>query len=200
MGITLSLNIALLLVTLFTGAALAVFAWLTYRLSKRVTERRYSPVLELYPIGPPKTGSFEHQGFRYDGVKWEVSLVNPGDVPIWVDNISISMQVTQRYSSEEEVWAGIGGLCELLDDQGNILVDRAIGVNGNSQRKITVLVCHEDKMPEQHKLFKAGDTTMIQIGLLQRGVRGRPTGWLIERSDKFRLPEKFGKEIIARIF
>ena len=197
MDATLSVNIATLVVALFTGVALAVFAGFTYKLSKRVTERRYSPVLEVYPIGSPETGSFEQGRFRYHGVKWQISLVNSGDVPIWVDNINISMQVTQRYGSEEEVWTGIGRLCELVDEKGSILDDRAISVNGNNQCRITVFMCHEDKTPEQHKLFRAGDTTMMQIGLLQRGKGGRPTGWLIEPSDRFRLPEKFGKEPIA---
>ena len=199
MDATLSLDIATLVVTAFTGVALAVFAWWTYRLSKNITQRRYSPVLELYSIGSPEAGSFEQSGTRYHGVKWQISLVNPGDVPIWVDNIDLSMQVTQRYDSEEEVWTGVGGLCDLLDDQGNILVDRAIGVNGNSQRKITVFLCHEDKRPEQHKLFKPGDVTTMRIELLQRGRGDRPTGWLMERSDKFRLPEKFSKEPIAHL-
>lgn len=194
-----SLNVVTLAVTFFTGVALAVFAWFTYRLSKRVTERRYSPVLEVYPIGSPETGSFEQEGYRYHGVKWQVCLVNSGDVPIWVDNIDISMQVTRFYESEEGTWTSVAKLCELIDEEGNILTDRAIGVNGNSQRKITVFMCHEDKMPEQHKLFKAGDTTMMQIELLQRGKGGRPTGWLIERSDRFRLPEKFSKEPIASL-
>lgn len=193
------LEITTLVVTSLTGAALAAFAWLTYKLSKSITRRRYTPILEVYPIGPPETGSFEQNGVKYHGVKWQVSLVNSGEIPILVDNISITMQVTQRYGSEEEVWTGIGKLCDLLDEESSILIDRAIGINGNSHRKITVFVCREDKVKEEHKLFKAGDTTMIQIELLQRGKGSRPTGWLIERSDRFKLPEKFGKEIIARL-
>ena len=107
--------------------------------------------------------------------------------------------MTQRRNSEEEVWTSIGKLCDLLDEEGNILIDRAIGVNGNSHRKITVFVCREDTMREEHRLFKAGDMTMMQIELLQKGKGSRPTGWLIERSDRFQLPEKFGKETIARL-
>jgi len=62
-----------------------------------------------------------------------------------------------------------------------------------------VFICHEDVTPEQHRLFKAGDTTQMQFEILQRGTHGRPTGWLIERSDRFRVPEKFSKEPIARV-
>lgn len=193
------LEIATLVVTSLTGAALAAFAWLTYKLSRSITRRRYSPVLEVYPIGPPETGSFEQNGIKYHGVKWQVSLVNSGEVPILINSISITMQVTKQNGSEEETWTGIGRLCDLLDEDGNMLIDRAIVVNGNSHRRISVFVCHEDTMKEEHKLFKTGDITMMQIELLQTGKGGRPTGWLIERSDRFRLPEKFGKEIIARL-
>ncbi len=199
MGMAISLDIATLAVTFLTGVALAAFAWLTYRLSKSITQRRYSPVLEVYPIGSPETGSFDHKGFIFHGVRWQLSIVNSGDVPIWVDNISISMLVTRPYKSEEDTWAGIGKLCELYDEKGDILADRALAVNGNSQRKIIILMCHEDKAPEKHKMFKAGDATVMQIELLQRGMRGRPTGWLIERSDRFELPEKFSKEPILRL-
>ncbi len=193
------LEIATLVVTSLTGAALAAFAWLTYKLSKSITRSRYSPVLEVYPVGPPETGSFKQDDIKYQGVKWQVSLVNSGDVPIWIDSISIAMQVTHRYGSEEETWTGIGKLCDLLDEEGNMLTDRAIGVNGNSHRRVNIFVCRDDTTKEEHKLFKAGDTTMIQIELLQRGKGSRPTGWLIERSDRFQLPEKFGKETIARL-
>lgn len=187
------MDIATLIVTFLMGAALAVFAWLTYRLSRSITQRRYSPIIELYPVGPPETGSFEQNGVSFHGVKWQLCLINSGDVPIWVDNIGISIQVTRLHESEEGVWTGIGKLCEFYDEEGNILADRAIGVNGNSQRKITVFMCHEDVTPERHRLFKAGDATQMQFELLQRGTRGRPMGWLIERSDRFRVPEKFGK-------
>jgi hypothetical protein len=196
MDTALSLRIATLGVTFLTGAALAVFAWLTYRLSKSITQRRYSPILEVYPIGSPETGSFEQNGLRFHGVRWRLSLVNSGDVPIWTDNINISIQVTRLYEAEESVWAGIGKLCEIYDDEGNLLAERAVGVNGNSHRIITVFLCHEDAVPEQHKLFKAGDTTQMQFELLQRGMPTRPTGWLIQRSDRFRVPDTFSKKPI----
>lgn len=199
MNTTSGMEIATLVVTSLTGVALAAFALLTYKLSRSITKRRYSPVLEVYSISPPETGNFEQNRIKYHGVKWQVSLVNSGEVPIWIDSISISMQVTQQYGSEEETWTGIGRLCDLLDEESNVLIDRAIGVNGNSHRKITVFICHRDKMKEEHKLFKTGDITMIQIELLQKGKGRRPTGWLIEKSDRFRIPEKFDKEIIARL-
>lgn len=195
----LSLDIATLVVTCLAGAALAVFAWLTYRLSRSITQRRYLPVLEVYSVGSPETGSFEQNGVKFHGVKWRLCLINSGDVPIWVDNITVSIQATRLYEPEEGVWTGIGRLCELYDEKGNTLADRAIGINGNSQRIITVFMCHEDVTPEQHRLFKAGDTTQMQFELLQRGMHGRPTGWLIQRSDRFRVPERFGKEPIARL-
>lgn len=192
-------EIATLIVAFFTGAAVAVFAWLAYKLSRSITRRQYSPVLEVYPLNPPETGSFEQNGIKYQGIKWQISLVNSGESPIWIDNIGVTMQVTQRHNSEEETWTSIGKLCDLLNEASEILIDRAICINGNSHCKITVFVCHEDKVKEEHRLFKAGDITMMQIELLQRGKGDRPTGWLIERSDRFKLPEKFGKEPIVRL-
>ncbi len=114
MNTTSAMEIATLVVTSLTGVALAVFALLTYRLSKSITKRRYSPVLEVYSINSPETGMFEQNGIKYHGVKWQISLVNSGEVPIWIDRISISMQMTQRYGSEEETWTGIERLCDLL--------------------------------------------------------------------------------------
>jgi hypothetical protein len=194
-----SSDIATLAVTALTGTALAVFAYLTYKLNKNITQLRYSPILEVYPIGSPETGSFDYGDFRYRGVMWQVNLINSGNVPLWVDNINISMLVTRPHKPEEDTWTGIGKLCELYDEKGSILGGRALGINGNSQHKITILMCYEDRTPEEHRMFKAGDTTVMRIELLQRGVRGKPTGWLIERSYRFQLPKEFGKEPIVHV-
>jgi len=196
---TFYLTIATLAVTFFTGTALAIFAWLTYKLSKNISQKRFSPVLDLYPINPVEVGSFDQGGIRYHGVKWQICLSNSGDIPIWVDNINISMYVTRLYESTGDTLTGVGKLCDILDDAGMILEKRALGVAGNTQCTITVFMCHADKREEQHKLVQTGDSTLMQIEFLQRGGQGRPSGWLMAKSDKFQLPEKFGKESIAQL-
>lgn len=193
----LFLNIATLSVTLITGVALAFFAALTYKLSRSVTRQRFSPVLEVYPEDSPETGSFEKNSVRFYGVRWRLSLVNSGDVPIWVDNISVFVEVAKPCESEEGAWVGIGKLCELYDEDGSTLESRAIAVNGNNHRKITVSICREDVA--ERRLLKAGDTTRMRVEFLQRGKGVKPEGWLIERSESFQVPEKFGIEPIARL-
>lgn len=136
MDATLSLDIATLAAILLTGAALAIFALLTYRLSKQVMQLRYSPVLEICPVGSPKAGSFDEKKLRYYGVKWEIYLMNPGDVPIWAEDIGVFLKVTPSRDSREDVLTGVGKLCELLDEEGNELADRAMWVNGHSQRRM----------------------------------------------------------------
>ena len=69
MNTTSGFEIATLIVTFLTGTAVAAFAWLTYKLTRSIARRRYSPVLEVYPIGPPETGSFEQDGIKYHGIK-----------------------------------------------------------------------------------------------------------------------------------
>lgn len=195
-----SLDIATLAVTVLTGTALAVFAFLTYKLNESITRLRYSPLLEVYPIDSPETGSFDYKDFRYYGVRWQVNLVNSGDAPILVDNIGILMMETRPSKPEEEIWRSIDKLCELYDEEGNILSGRALGINGGSQRKITILMCHKDRILEEYQMLKTGDRTVLRVELLQRGIRGRPTGWLTGRSNRFQLPKEFSKEPIGRMF
>ncbi|MFP4641501.1 MAG: hypothetical protein ACLFPU_04905 [Dehalococcoidia bacterium] len=190
-----SLDIASLVVTFLTGAALAVFAWRSYSLSRSIAQGRYSPVLELYPAGPPETGSFQQNVSKFQGVRWQLSLVNSGDVPIWCDNLTISIQITLLpEASEQEVWADISKFCEFYDEEGNPLTERAIGVDGYSHRKVTVYICREGQ--ELHRLVGVGHPTQMQFELHQRGKHGRPEVWVREKSGSFRLPEKFDKNPI----
>ncbi len=197
MDIDLGLRIISITVTFFTGAAIAVFAWLTYRHTQKVTELRFAPVLEINPIGPPDTGSFSEEKHTYHGVKWEISLINPGDIPILARDISVYLQVSPTEYYMEGVWTGIGKLCDLVDEEGNVLSERAIGVNGHNQRRITVYVCREDKRRrEEHKLFRPGDKAALSIEAHQTRGLGKGSGWaIVERSEIFEMPERLEKEI-----
>lgn len=200
---TQPLEIASLVVTFFTGAALASFAWLTYRHTRKVTELRFAPVLEINSVGPPQTGSFAEGKCTYHGVKWDIYLTNPGEVPILARDINVELQVSPTDDTMEGTWTGIGKFCELVDEEGNVLSDRTIRVNGRSQRKITVYLCQEDKKErKEHKLFRPGDKAALSIGVFQtRGLR-KGSGWVtVERSEYFEIPDKFGKEIhVPRIY
>ena len=196
MDIPLTLSIASIVVQSVTGVALAVFAWSTYRLSKQVTELRFAPVLELYSPGSPTTGMFLEKHSNYSGVKWEIYLTNPGDVPLRADNISVSLAINPPYDLEKAVWSGIGNLCDILYEEGNTVVDRAVEVNGRTQRKLTVFLCREDKGPPQMRLFNYGDSAIMLLEMFQRRRLGKQSGWLVLRSDRFKLPDKFGKEVV----
>ena len=192
----LPLQIALLIATVLTGAALALFAWLTYKHSKQLTELRYSPVLQVYPVGPPRTGSFLESDCEYHGVKWEIRMINPGEVPIWAKYISIFIQVPSTLKPNEGIWSGITKLCELRDEVGNILDERALGINGCSQCKLVVYLCKEEIRKEQHKFIKAGESARMSVEFFQeRGLR-KGSGWVVlERSEPFVLPDKYDKGI-----
>ena len=194
---TQPLEIASLVVTFFAAAALTSFAWLTYRHTKKVTELRFSPVLEISSVSPPKTGSFAEGKCTYHGVKWDIYLTNSGEVPILARDISVDLQVSPTDDTMEGIWTRIGKFCELVDEEGNVLSDRTIGVNGRSQRKITVYLCQGDKRGRKdHKLFRPGDKAFLSIGVFQTRGLSKESGWLIvERSESFEIPDKFGKEI-----
>ena len=203
MDIDLVLRVILIAVTFFTGAAIAAFAWLTYRHTQKVTELRFAPVLEINSLGPPEIGRFPMGKYHYDGVKWEVSLMNPGDVPILAKNISVYLQISPTEDSMKGVWTGIGKLCDLVDEKGNVLGERAIGVNGHNQQRITVYLCREDKRrKEEHKLFKPGDKAALSIEVYQGRGLGKGAGWVVvERSEIFEIPAKLAREVpVPRIW
>jgi len=154
-------------------------------------------VLEIIPVGPPQIGSFSSGEYIYHGVKWEISLINPGDVPILARYISVFLQVSPIEDSMEGVWTGIGKLCDLVDDESRILSERAIGVNRHAQHRITVYMCREDrKRKEEDKLFRPGDKAVLSIEAHQTRSLGKGSGWVVlERSEIFEMPKRFKREI-----
>jgi hypothetical protein len=204
MDINASLGIAQTAATFITGGAIAYFAYITYHMSKQVTDLRYSPILEICPSGSPKAGTFYEKRIKdrevetqiiYQGVKWEIYLMNPGDVPVFAEDIDVFIKYRPSSSSHEEVLTSIGKLCDLLDETGNILIDRAIWVNGHSQRKITILMCRDDNKPMSYGFFKQGDTVRMSLGFYQKRGLGRQPGRREKMSDLFQLPDKFSVEI-----
>jgi hypothetical protein len=94
----------------------------------------------------------------------------------------------------KEITMSIGWMCDLLDDTGNIISGRAICVNGNSQRKITVLMCRDENIPAPHKSFKAGDKVKLSLEFYQMRGLGRQSGLRVKTSNIFEIPDKFAKE------
>lgn len=210
MDITSSLGIVQTAAIFITGGAIAYFAYITYRMSKQVTNLRYSPILEICPSGSPKVGAFyekktiDHEietQIIYQGVKWEIYLMNPGDVPVFAEYIDVFIKYRLPNGSHEEVTTSIGKLCDLLDETGNPLSDRAIWVNGHSQRRITILMCRDDNKPVLHRSFKPGDMIKLSLEFYQRRGLGRQPGRREKTSDLFQLPDKFGVEMpMPRIY
>jgi hypothetical protein len=179
--------------TLATGLALAVFAWLTYGLSRKMVELQYAPVLQLYSLGNPKTGKFfEGQSQVYEGVRWKFYLLNPGEAPIWVDHIGIEIAPT----SGQLIWTSVSGFCDLLDEQGNIISPEVI-VEGHSHRAVTVLLHHKETRKHLQRVFGERKQFILAGMLYQhRQLGGRDkSGWLRVVSGPFELPSKFGKAI-----
>ncbi len=192
------MDVAQLVIASFTGLALAAFALLTYRLSRQLAELQYAPVLEVYPVNAPKTGSFEEGGFKYDGVRWEICIMNPGNVPIWADNISVMIKLTPPHDSWEGAWTGVGKLCELYDENRN-RIDRGVAVNANDQCRVTVFLCAEERRKEEHKILKPGENAIMAIEVFQRRKLGKKSGLVRVVSEKFAVPAKFGRESLARL-
>jgi len=204
MNINSSLGIVQIAATLITGGAIAYFAYITYQMSKQVTDLRYSPILEICQSGSPKVGTFYEKRIEdrevetqiiYQGVKWELYLMNPGDVPVFAEDIDVFIKYRPSSSSHEEVLTSIGKLCDLIDETGTNLIDRAIWVNGHSQRKLTVLMCRDDNKPMSYGSFKQGDMVRMSLEFYQRRGLGRQPGRREKTSDPFQLPDKFGVEI-----
>lgn len=204
MDVTLSLGIAQVVAIFATGGALAYFAYVMYRMSKQVTELRYSPILEICPSGAPKVGTFYEkkttyqdveQQVIYHGVKWEIYLMNPGDVPVFAEDIDVFIKYLSSHGSLEEVLTSVGKLCELLDETGNAINDRAMWVDGHSQRKVMVFMCHDDNTPINYRPYKPGDMVRMSLEFYQRRGLGRQPGRREKTSDRFQLPDKFGVEI-----
>jgi len=145
-------------------------------------------VLELHSVRGPEVGTFDEGDSTYDGVRWEIGLTNPGDVPVWAQSMSIEIKL----ASPEGNWAGIGKFCELLDESGNLL-DRTIGVEGKSQRKVVVLLCQEDKRKDEHKRIRRGDRVIMAMNLYQQRRWGKGAGLGQVLSGEFQFPSKFGK-------
>ena len=95
-----------------TGVALAAFAALTWKLSKRQQQIMYGSDLEVYAhYDPPITG---HNVFirkedgceiDYDGIVWELSVVNPGSIPIVVKSTIVSIRSAEAGKSIQ-IWPG----------------------------------------------------------------------------------------------
>ena len=135
--------------TFATGLALAIFAWLTYSLSRKMVVLQYSPVLQLYSAGNPQTGEFVEGGSKiYKGVRWKFYLLNSSDAPIWVDQISIEMAPASGRLS----WTSVHGLCELLDEQSRVL-SREIMVEGHGHAAVTVILYDEKTREHLQRVY-----------------------------------------------
>lgn len=175
--------------TLATGLALAIFAWLTYNLSRKMVELQYSPVLQLYSAGNPQTGKFGKGRRSYEGVRWKFHLLNSGDAPVWVDQISIEMAAASGRLS----WTSVHGLCELLDEQDRVL-SQEIMVEGHGHAAVTVIL-YDEKIIEHLQRVYGERKQFIMAGMMyqHRQFFGRDkSGWLRVVSERFELPSKFG--------
>ena len=104
--------------------------------------------------------------------------MNPGDVPVFAEEIDVSIKCRLVGNSQKESVMSIGKLCDLLDETGNPLANSAIWINGHSQQRITVLICKNDNTPLSYRSFKPGDTVKMAIQFYQRRGLGRRPGSL----------------------
>ena len=194
-------NAALLMVvgTWITGAALAIFAWRTHKLSAQVAEFQYDPVLEVRPVYdlPEKIEDervVDRQFWRYSGVQWEVCLINPGNAPVWVDRIEIGIRPT---SGIRQPCSTINEFCDLLDKEGNPVKPR-IAIRASSELNITILVWDKN-IKELVKLkYQDEGEFVMRVRLFQTRRLGKSVRDLNTTSREFSLPEKFGKELAMR--
>lgn len=195
------LGIAQTVAIFVTGGALAYFAYLTYQMSKQVTNLRYSPILEICPSGLPKVGTFDvkittnHiERITYQGVKWEIYLMNPGDVPVFAEDIEVFIRYRPSDGSRDEVLMSISKLCDLLDETGNMIDDRSVWVAGHDQYKVTVLMCRKQKIAIPDLYYKPGDTVKMSLEFYQKRGLNRQPGRIEKTSEAFQLPDRFEVE------
>lgn len=181
----------IVMATFVTGLALAIFAWLTYSLSRKMVEVQYAPKLQIYSAGDPKTGKFVGgEAITYEGVQWKFYLLNPGDAPIWVNQISIEITPTSGRLS----WTSVHGLYELLDEQNRVL-SQEIMIEGHGHIAVTVIL-HDEKTGEYLQRLYGQRNQFVMAGIMyqNRQFFGRDkSGWLRIVSGRFDLPSKLGK-------
>jgi hypothetical protein len=177
-----------------TGVALAVFAWLTFRLSNRMVEYQYAPPMQLYSVSEPEVGEVTAGATQYQGLTWRICLLNVGLGPIWVENIDIDVSPALG----RPVWTSSGRLCIFLDKSSNEINPRKpIIIDGHGDISIIIVLYDEKTKEHLQRIFGVQEKFIMRISVYQRRQLGRhdKSGWLQLVSREFMLPEKFRQNL-----
>jgi hypothetical protein len=184
-------NGALMVVGTFaSAAALSGFAGLTYKLSRDMARFRFSPVLEVREVSPPKVGHTAVEGWLFDGVAWSVCVVNPGEVPVWVDKVEVLLKQDLVDRPDQGVWRDITSLRE-LHDESHGWVEGVIVLEARDKRVLTVIIGDNGK---DNAAIRAGEEAVMRIQLWQERRLGEDSSMVTAFSSKFCMPVFFGKE------
>ena len=190
--------------TWFTGLALALFAYLTFRLSKRQQQLLYSAELRGFPrYDPPKMGStvFTKRDnsvfYLYDGIAWEVILLNPSSLLIAVTSFFVSIKSIDTGRSRQ-IWPG--DYCEVFmgasDTKDIVPATPRFSVPAGTSSYVRSVVISDPRINELiEEITVQNRKIALEINVLSE-VAGR-TGNSVITSQEFTLPSDvhFGTRI-----
>lgn len=179
--------------TLITGLALAIFAWLTYGLSKKITIYQFTPQIQLYSVSHPESGEIVvSDGCKYEGITWSINLFNVGEIPSVISDIEILMMpVSSRPFS-----FAVTRFCVLFDENDNMVDPKRITIiDGRSDVKFNV-VLYDDTVLSQYNLDKKLRYRMTVLVLQQRKQFLGCDSYTRLISQEVQFPEKSGRSIM----
>jgi hypothetical protein len=177
--------------TISAGIALAIFAWLTYRLSNIMVEYQYAAPIQLYSISEPEAGMIMSGAIEYKGLFWKICLLNVGIGPIWIDNIDIEVSRPTGII----MWTSVGLFSLLLDKNGDIVNPKKPQIiDGHGDISFNI-VLHSPEIKEHlQRVFGKQDRFIMRILVYQpRQMKGYKSGWLDLVSSQFIMPQEFGQ-------
>ena len=184
--------------TCLTGVALAVFAWLTYNLSNRMVEYQYAPILQLYSVSEPEAGQMTVGATQFEGLMWNICVLNVGDVPVWLDHINI--EISPAFSRPE--WTSVGSFCICaVKNDHEIDVKKPFVINAHGDISIVIMMYDEKVKEHLQRIFGAKDKFIMQMLAYQRRRLGRheKSGYVELISQPFELPNRLERNPLNTI-
>lgn len=181
--------------SLFTGIALAIFAYRTFRLSSSLAEQEI-PWIQISSLSNPIEGIVESGLTKYTGLIWELSILNIGAIPAWVEQLMLDLS-----NVKTGVWYSINVHAMFIgcasQTKAEIDTRKPIIIDPHEDLTITIIV-HDSKLIEELNLMFGGREGEFMLKLMahqKRQLGGRDkSGWIDIYSQRFSLPDNFKSE------
>ena len=172
----------------FTGIAMAVFAYLTWRVSHRQQKWQFYPELKgnaAYRCPTVGYDCYERDNLRYHGIRWEVEITNPGVVQVVVWDTSFSIESDETGGSVD-VWPGMND-CEVFDESDK-RANPVFSLDAGG-RRVCKVVIFDELFEEKIEGIAGGERRFrLRFRFSWEGERGRARVAGVD-SDEFPLPK-----------